>query len=156
MRGWCNSRVGLLCLATLPLLAFGCAGQAEKDEPPAPATLEELDQAITRVLHETQTPGAGVVLVSKDKVLWKAGIGLADRATGREVTPDTIFRAGSISKCFVALAVLKLQEEGKLRLDVRLRDLVGDIEFANPWEATDPVRLAHVLEHTAGFDDITS
>jgi CubicO group peptidase (beta-lactamase class C family) len=117
--------------------------------------VEELGQAITRVLHETKTPGMGVVLVSKDKVLWQAEIGLADIATGRQVTPDMIFRAGSISKSFVALAVLKLQEEGKLHLDDRLGDLVGDIEFANPWEKTDPVRLAHVMEHTAGFDDIT-
>jgi CubicO group peptidase (beta-lactamase class C family) len=146
----------LLLLAATPLLAFGCAPEPKKVELPAPATVQKLEQAITSVLHETKTPGAGVVLFSKDKVLWTAGIGLADRATGKQVTPDTIFRAGSISKSFVALAVLKLQEEGKLHLDDRLRDLVGDIEFKNSWEETDPVRLAHVLEHTAGFDDITA
>jgi CubicO group peptidase (beta-lactamase class C family) len=145
----------LLLPTAMLLLAFGCAPEPKKVEPPTPATVEELEQAIIRVLHETKTPGAGVVLVSKDKVLWTAGIGVADRATGRQVTPDTVFRAGSISKSFVALAVLKLQEEGKLHLDDRLRDLVGDMEFANPWEETDPVRLAHVIEHTAGFDDIT-
>jgi len=54
-------RMGLLLLlAAMPVLAY---------EPPAPTTLEELKQAITTVLHETQTPGAGVVLVYKNKVL---------------------------------------------------------------------------------------
>lgn len=154
MQGWFNLRAGLLGLVALPLLSLGCAPEPKKEEPPVPQSTEELKQAIAAVLQETKTPGAGVVLVSRDQVLWTAGIGLADRATGREVTPETMFRAGSISKSFVALALLKLQEEGKLRLDDRLRDRVGDVEFANPWDESDPLRLVHLLEHTSGFDEI--
>jgi CubicO group peptidase (beta-lactamase class C family) len=155
MHRWCKSRVGLLCLTVLPLFSLSCAGKPQESEPPVPQTTEELQQAIADVLKETKTPGAGVVLVSKDEVLWTAGIGLADRATGRQVTPETMFRAGSISKSFVALALLKLQEEGKLQLDDRIHDLVGDIEFTNPWEETDPLRLVHLLEHTSGFNEIS-
>src|SRR5206468_3394427 len=106
--------VRLLCRAAFLLLSLGCIAESKKDEPPIPRTTEQLHQAIAQVLQETQTPGAGVVLASKAQVLWTAGIGLADRAAGRAVTPQTRFRAGSISKSFVALAVLKLQEEGKL------------------------------------------
>jgi CubicO group peptidase (beta-lactamase class C family) len=155
MSKWSSVRnLLLLVLAGLPLLGLGCAGKPDRDEPPAPTTTEELRQAIAGVLEDTSTPGAGVALVSRDRILWTAGIGLADRDAEREVTTDTLFRAGSISKTFVALAVLKLQEEGKLKLDDRLRDLVGDAEFTNPWEESEPVRLVHVLEHTAGFDDL--
>ncbi|MDX1963361.1 MAG: serine hydrolase domain-containing protein [Pirellulales bacterium] len=141
-------------LCALFLLLVGCNEASKRDEPPVPQSTEELQRAIGAVLQETKTPGAGVVLVSKDEVLWEAGVGSADIATEREVTPETMFRAGSISKSFVAIALLKLREQGKVRLDDRLRDLVGDVEFANPWESTDPLRLVHLLEHTSGFNDI--
>jgi CubicO group peptidase (beta-lactamase class C family) len=95
-----------------------------------------------------------VALVSRDEVLWAAGIGLADVAAGMPATADTLFRVGSISKSFVSLSVLMLQEEARLDLNDRLRDLAPEIEFTNPWEETDPVRLVHLLEHTAGFDDV--
>lgn len=80
--------------------------------------------------------GAGVALVSRDEVLWLEGIGRVDLATGRKVTPDTLFRIGSISKSFVGLAVLMLQEQGKLDLNDKLSDLAPEIEFENRWEAS--------------------
>jgi CubicO group peptidase (beta-lactamase class C family) len=154
MRSRSSSCFKLLSLAAVVALSVGCDGDSKKGEPPAPQSTEKLRQSIEAVLLETGTPGASVVLVSKDQVLWAAGVGSADLATGREVTPNTMFRAGSISKSFVAIALLKLQEQGKVRLDDRLRDLLGDGEFANPWEDTDPLRLVHLLEHTSGLDDI--
>ena len=59
-----------------------------------------------------------------------------------------------LSKSFAALAALKLQEEGKLKLTDTVKQWVPDVAFANPWEATDPVRLVHLMEHTSGFDDM--
>jgi CubicO group peptidase (beta-lactamase class C family) len=115
--------------------------------------LEELELAIEATLGKTGTPGAGIALVSRDEVLWVGGIGIADRATGRTVDADTVFRVGSISKSFVSLAALRLQEHGRLSLQDKVRELVPEIEFANPWEEKNPVRLVHLLEHTAGFDD---
>jgi CubicO group peptidase (beta-lactamase class C family) len=53
----------------------------------------------------------------------------------------------------VALAVLKLTEEGRLDLDAPVKSLVPDVAFTNKWEATDPVRVVHLLEHTTGWDD---
>lgn len=154
MRSRSSSHVKFVSLAATLVLSVGCNGDSKKGEPPPPQSTEELRQAIEAVLLDTKTPGASVVLASMDQVLWAEGIGSADLASGQEVTPETMFRAGSISKSFVAIALLKLQEQGKVRLDDRLRDLVGDVEFANPWESTDPLRLVHLLEHTSGFDEL--
>ena len=93
------------------------------------------------------------VIATRDGIVSTAGIGLADVATGTPATPDTLFRTGSISKTVVALAVLKLVEEGRLTLDAPVRSLVPEIAFTNAWEATDPVRVVHLLEHTTGWDD---
>jgi CubicO group peptidase (beta-lactamase class C family) len=106
------------------------------------------------VLDKEHLPGAGVALVANGEVLWCGGIGQADIAANRALSCDTEFRVGSISKTFVALALLKLQEEGKINLYARLQDVAPEIPFKNRWEATHPVRIVNLLEHTAGFDDM--
>lgn len=52
------------------------------------------------------------------------------------------------------MGVMQLVEEGKLSLDEKVQDLVPHVEIKNPWHKTDPVRVKHLLEHTAGFGDI--
>lgn len=119
-----------------------------------PTTIADLRNAIAAVLHETRTPGAGIAIVSRDEIEWVAGLGVADVARKTPATAETLFRIGSISKSFAALAALKLQEEGKLKLSDTLKQWLPELAFTNPWEATDPVRLVHLMEHTSGFDDI--
>ena len=63
-----------------------------------------------------------------------------------------MFRLGSISKVIVALAILKLQEEGSLNLKDKVRDLIPEIEFNNPWEDEYPIRIENLLEHTSGWN----
>ncbi len=144
-----------LCAVSAVLLLPACAQRKPpKDELPHPKTLEELQRAMRGVLEKNHVPGAGVALVSKGELLWCGGIGKADLATRREVTCDTEFRAGSISKSFVALALLKLQEEGRINFYARLEDVAPEIPMKNAWEAQQPVRIVNLLEHTAGFDDM--
>ena len=120
-----------------------------------PRSREELEAKIREVLAKTKTPAVGYAVVSRDGVTFAAGIGKADVATGRDATGSTLFRIGSISKMFVSLSVLMLQEEGKLALDDLVRSRIPEVAFENPWEATDPLRIVHLLEHTTGFDDLT-
>ena len=126
----------------------------QKEDLPNPKSVEELKKAMKDVLDKEHVPGAGVALVANGEVLWCGGIGQADIAANRAVSCDTEFRVGSISKTFVALALLKLQEEGKINLYARLQDVAPEIPFKNRWEATRPVRIVNLLEHTAGFDDM--
>lgn len=114
----------------------------------------KLQSAIEAVLKETKTPGAAIAIVSGNTNEWLVGLGRADVAANLPVTPDTLFRLGSVSKGFVAVALLQLQEAGKLKLTDTLRQWAPDIAFVNPWEATDPVRLVHLMEHTSGFNDM--
>src|ERR1700741_1794734 len=145
-------RVSLFALLT-PLLPFALNAQ-EKPLPAPPQSLEELQKAIKTELDKNHLPGAGVALVSRGELLWCGGFGQADIASKKPVTCDTEFRVGSISKTFVALALLKLQEEGKINLELRLHDIAPEIPMHNPWESAHPVRIVNLLEHTAGFDDM--
>src|SRR6266403_3005253 len=144
----------LLLVAALALALPRSEAQQKKEDLPHPKTVEELQKAMKDVLDKEHVPGAGVALVANGQLLWCGGIGKADIATGREMSCDTEFRVASISKTFVALALLKLQEEGKINLYARLQDVAPEIPFKNRWEATHPVRIVNLLEHTAGFDDM--
>ncbi|MFC5411782.1 serine hydrolase domain-containing protein [Larkinella bovis] len=120
----------------------------------APQTIPELQRAIKTVLNETGTPAVGVALVQGDSAIWVAGLGLANREKKVNATANTLFRIGSVSKMFVSLAVLKLQEEGRISLKAKVRELAPEIAFTNPWEDTVPIRVEHLLEHTTGWDDM--
>jgi CubicO group peptidase (beta-lactamase class C family) len=143
----------LFFAAMMVSLAATCMAQ-QKDDQLHPKTLPELQKAMKEVLEKEHVPGAGVALVANGELLWCGGIGEADIATKRAVGCNTQFRVGGISKTFVALALLKLQEEGRFNLYARLQDVAPEIPFKNGWEATHPVRIVNLLEHTAGFDDM--
>jgi len=138
--------------ASLAILFAGSTFAAETGS--TPKYIPELRAAIEEVLQETKTPGAAIAIVSTNEIEWTAGIGKADVAANKPATDETLFRIGSISKGFAALAALRLNEQGELNLNDTVRHWVPDVAFTNPWEATDPVRLVHLMEHTTGFDDI--
>lgn len=112
-----------------------------------------VDPIVASELAREHIPGAVFVLVQNGKVVYQRGYGFADIATRRPVDPErTIWRIGSISKVFTATAVVQLADQGKLRLsddaNVYLR------RFKVPSTFPEPVRIWHLLTHTAGFDEI--
>ncbi len=138
----------------LPLISTICFS-APKPEPPKPAqSIPELREQLEKILKDTRTPGLSVAIVHRDGPEWVAGLGKADVAAGRDTTPATLFRIGSTSKAFASLSILKLVREGRISLDDPVRKLVPDVGFDNRWEATDPVRVVNLLEHTTGWDDM--
>lgn len=145
----------IACVLAAALTVFAAPEtEKKKEELPHPKTLEELQKALKDVAEKAHVTGAGVALISNGELLWCGGIGKADVAANRDVTCDTEFRVGSISKTFVALALVKLQEEGKINLYVRLQDVAPEIPMKNRWEGSNAVRIVNLLEHTAGFDDM--
>lgn len=144
-----------LLLVVVPLLPAVAAAQAAAEAPPAPAaSVAELDQRLAESFARLKVPGATVAVIENDAVVLSKAYGLANVARQLPATPDSVFRAGSISKSIVGIAIMMLVEEGKLDLDAKLAELAPEIGFVNPWESTDPVRVAHLLEHSTGFDDL--
>jgi len=132
-----------------------CFAADKKEEKPKPAqSIDELHQQLEKILKDTHTPGVSVAIVHKDGPEWIAGLGIADLASNRANTADTLFRIGSTSKAFSALSILLLRDQGKLSLDDPIHKLVPEVWFENRWESTDPIRVVHLLEHTTGWDDM--
>ena len=144
----------VLLALILGLITLPAAGAEEEQEKLVPATLDELKSAVAGVLEEFEVPAVGIALVDQDGPLWVGSLGKANMESAVDADEETMYRIGSTSKMFVALSVLQLVEQGRLSLDDRVADLAPEIEFENRWEDSDPVRVAHLLEHTTGWDDI--
>jgi CubicO group peptidase (beta-lactamase class C family) len=119
-----------------------------------PLTFDQLKDSIQVTMKRQHLMGVMVGITSKDSVIFSGGFGFANLENGIPVTGSTLFRMGSITKMFVSLGIMKLVERGQLHLEDKLKTLAPEVRFENEWEATDPIRIVHLLEHTSGFDDI--
>lgn len=141
----------LLLLLFIPF----CLAAEKKDEKPKPAqSIDELRQQLEKILKDDRVPGMSIAIVHKAGPEWVAGLGKADVATGRDVTPDTLFRIGSTSKAFTSLSILMLADQGKVSLNDSVHKLAPEVWYSNRWEASDPIRVVNLLEHTTGWDDL--
>lgn len=109
--------------------------------------LAQLEQLIFDKMAESGLPGLSLALVRDGDMIYARGFGLRDLSRGLPATPDTLYGIGSVTKSLTALAVLKLAEEGKLSLE----DPV-EAHLPFPYRPQgQPVRLKHLLSHTAGL-----
>jgi CubicO group peptidase (beta-lactamase class C family) len=113
---------------------------------PAPA------QTLAARMAQAKVPGVSIAFFDHGRIVWAKGYGLADVASGRPVTPDTLFQAGSISKPVTASAALRLVEAGKLELDQDVNTrLKGWRVPDNALDAQQKVTLRRLLSHSAGL-----
>lgn len=99
---------------------------------------------------EGRSAGAAVLVAVDGEIAYQRGFGYADIGNEVAVTPDTKFRIGSITKQFTAAAILKLQEEGRLKVTDQLSNYFPDFPRG------DEVTLHHLLTHTSGIHSYTS
>lgn len=130
-------------LAAMVVLGAGAAAAGTKD------LTKELD-AVAAAAFAGDGPGAAVLVVRDGKILLRKGYGLADLELGVAVRPEMVFRIGSITKQFTAVAVLMLAEEGKLDLASPITTYLP--EYPEP-EAV--VTVEHLLTHTSGIPSYT-
>lgn len=137
-------RLGLVAWAAV-LLVAPAAAQVERPDPEAVAAL---DAWAPSFLAENQIPGAVVALASGGRVVVSRAYGRANVELGVPVTDSTVFEIGSISKQFVAVAVLMLAEEGALGLDDPVQAHLPEIP--SEWYGT---TVRQLLTHTSGIPD---
>ena len=114
----------------------------------------DLQKKIDSIAIKNKIPGLVMGIVSQDTILINYNYGFSNLEEKINVNSNTKFRVGSITKSFLALGFLKLVEEGKINLETTVESIAPEILIENKWEATNPVRIVNLLEHTAGFDDV--
>jgi len=161
-----RAKVATIPVACLALL-LSCSGEptAPPVTPPPqqdiPITgaqvtgMEPYEQSVRDLLKKYNIPGGAVAVVRDGKLFYARGFGFADVENKKPVQPAALFRIASVSKPITSAAIMKLVEEGKLKLDDRVAPIIADLKPA-PGATVDPrweqITIRHLLNHTGGWD----
>lgn len=147
---------GLLTIALLTALCHPGIAALSEGQTPSGIPLDQMEARIEAYMASAigqSSPGAAVVVVRGDEILFSRGYGYADLESQIPVDPArTVFEYGSISKLFVYSTLMRLAEAGKLRLDEDLRPYFPArvLQRLRYDEAITPL---HVMNHTTGLED---
>lgn len=132
-----------LLFVAAPLLLGGAIGlSADTPSPDYSAAVRQLESAVREEMRAWGVSGLALALVDDQQTVHAAGFGEAKR--------DSVFRCGSISKLFTALAVMQQVEEGHLDLDAPLQRYGAGLLPVNPFPNAAPVTLRQLLCHRSG------
>src|SRR5919205_3849970 len=140
-------------LPTAPVHGMSTNGAATVGGLTEPTELEAfLDDLLARQLAERHIPGASLAVVKDGRLFFAKGYGYANLEQHTPVVADqTLLRAGSVAKLFTWTAIMQLVEQGKLDLNADVNTYLADFKIPATYPA--PITLAHLLTHTAGFED---
>jgi len=124
------------------LAALGTSGTARTT---APRDWSSLEASAGRAIAARLTPGLQLSVMKDGQLVYSRGFGFSNLATETPVTATTMFRIGSLTKQFTAVAMLLLAEDGRLSLDDRLQRFMPDFPRA------DRISLRQMLTHTSGL-----
>ena len=126
----------LLFLATAPIVLCAREDDAKR--------LDDLFQT----WNQPVTPGAAVAVIQHGKLVFEKGYGLANLEYDIPVTPQTVYHVASVSKQFTAMALVLLEQEGKLSLADDVHKYLPELP-----DYGHPITLRQLLQHTSGIRD---
>jgi CubicO group peptidase (beta-lactamase class C family) len=94
------------------------------------------------------SPGCALAVIQNGEIIYKKGYGMADLEHNIPIQPSTVFYCGSVSKQFVTLSILLLEEQGKLNLDDDIRKYFTDFP-----DYGDTITIRNLIHHTSGIRD---
>jgi D-alanyl-D-alanine carboxypeptidase len=151
-------KAALLLIGSVLLLGSGCGGgDGSKGDSAADthankgdeqATKADLDAALKKSFEESDAPGV-VAAVQTPRYTWVQAMGVADRASGKPMTPEVHHRIGSVTKTFTATLLLKAADEGLLSLDDTIDHYVKGVPNG------DEITLRQMADMTSGIASYT-
>lgn len=107
---------------------------------------DSTDFIVQKIMQEQKIVGLSVAVIKNGKAIVNKGFGLANAELNVPVTAKTVIRLGSVSKQFFTVAILKLQEEGKLNIEDPVHKFFPDAP-----ETWRPIQVKHLMSHTSGL-----
>jgi CubicO group peptidase (beta-lactamase class C family) len=115
--------------------------------------LAAIDRYVRSEMDAQRIPGLALGIVQGDRIVHVQGFGQADRS-GRQVTPETPFLIGSVTKSFTALAIMQLSEAGRVQLDAPVQRYLPWWRVADP-DASTQITVRHLLYQVSGLSKAT-
>jgi CubicO group peptidase (beta-lactamase class C family) len=131
----------------LSTLAIAPVRQAQADSRFQTA-FAQLDEFVTGHMKDVGAPGVTLAVANRDGLLRASSYGFRDVKSGLRVEPDTLFEIGSISKSFVALALMQMQDEGKFNPAEPITKYLPWLKIDSKFPA---ITGRHLLSHSSGL-----
>ncbi|MFD1067068.1 serine hydrolase [Oceanobacillus locisalsi] len=112
--------------------------------------IHDFEQYGEEMLKKYNVPGFAIGLAQDGEWSYAKEFGYRDREEELPLSPDTVFGVGSITKAFTAVAILQLQEKGKLHLNDSVINYLPELKMPNE-EQTKQITIHHFLTHTSGI-----
>lgn len=108
-------------------------------------------QTIQERIAKYHTPGVSVAVINDFEIEWAQGFGVCEAGSSNEITPSTLFQAGSISKPVFALAIMRLVQEGRINLDEDVNTYLTSWKVPSNDDWQPRITLRQLLSHSAGL-----
>lgn len=141
-------------IAVMMMVATPSAAHAQSDVTAATiAPLRgDIDASFAEFQQNAHVPGLAYGIVTPDGLTLVSTRGVQDLDQRRPVTPDSLFRIASMTKAFTALSILKLRDDGKLRLDDLAEQYVPEMrDWSYPTKDSPRIRIRDLLHHVGGL-----
>ncbi|KAH1548918.1 hypothetical protein KXX17_000347, partial [Aspergillus fumigatus] len=112
---------------------------------------DRLDRAIDNALADNRLVGTVVIVARGGKIAYRRAAGFADRESQKPMQTDSIFRFASVTKPFVTAAVMRLIEDGVVRLDDPVTRFLPDFQPRLSDGSVPVISIRHLLTHTSGL-----
>jgi CubicO group peptidase (beta-lactamase class C family) len=112
---------------------------------------EYISALVRHEMKKRDVTGLSIALVDDQRVVWAEGFGYADKAGNVPASPETVYRAGSISKLFTATAAMQLAERGRMDIDRLLGDYLPGFSIRTRFADTAPVTPRSIMTHHSGL-----
>jgi CubicO group peptidase (beta-lactamase class C family) len=135
-------------------LTVGLPATAHSQAPAIPPTdrYAVADRIFADYVLDAHIPGLVYGIVVDGQLVHVGTYGVQDLDSKRPVTRDSLFRIASMTKAFTSLTVLKLRDDGRVRLDAPAADYVPELRALKyPTDDSPPIRVRDLLNHVAGF-----
>jgi CubicO group peptidase (beta-lactamase class C family) len=115
--------------------------------------IDDYCKSLPDIMRKKRIPGCAIALIDNDGPIWIQGFGYANIKQRLQVTGDTYFNVGSVSKTITATAIMVAVQDGLLDLDEPISTYLPDFEMRSKYDDNpeDKITLRHLLQHTAGI-----
>jgi CubicO group peptidase (beta-lactamase class C family) len=114
--------------------------------------VHDLDAVLQEIMLRWGMPGLAVGIVEGDEIVYAKGFGVQSLENRTLVTPESVFCVQSVSKCFVASAIIQLVERGKVDLDASIVQYLPYFRMND--ERYRHITIRQALSHTSGMPDM--
>ena len=119
-------------------------GTNTKSDPLPQALVADLEEYVVELMNQLDVPGVSMVLVQGDKIVFNHAYGVRDLETKEPVTPQTLFGIGSTTKSMTAIMIASLVDDGVIRWDTPLTDILPGFALSDP-QVTAKMTVRHTL-----------